>query len=179
MSKIGKQPISIPSNINVSIKDSTTVTITKGDQVIEYTLPTGLTIEQEDNVLSITIDESRIKELRPMWGLYRSLINNSIIGLSEGFKKRLEINGIGYRAELQGQNLKLALGYSHPVVIEPPQGITFAVEGNNVIIVTGYDKQVVGQISANIRAKRPPEPYKGKGIKYSDEIIRRKQGKSN
>lgn len=177
MSKIGKQPITIPSSVSVT-EENNIVTISKNDIKQIYEIPSGINIQLTDDTIIFTLDDNH-PELKAKWGLYRSLVSNAIIGFDQGFSKKLEINGIGYRVELQNQNLKLALGYSHPIIIEPPKGIEFNVEGNNGIIIKGYDKQVVGQVAAKIRAKRPPEPYKGKGIKYSDEIIRRKQGKSN
>lgn len=177
MSRIGRLPVMIPSGVNVSI-DGTFVHVKGPKGELERTFPPAVTI---------SIDEGQLKVERPsddayyraMHGMVRAVINNMVVGVSSGFEKVLEINGVGYRAELDGNNLVLNVGYSHPVVIEPPQGISFEVEARSrQIKVMGYDKEIVGQVAANIRKVRPPEPYKGKGIKYLGEKIRRKAGKA-
>ena len=141
------------------------------------TLPTGVTVVQEgDTVLVQRINDSRLA--RERHGLCRTLVANMVEGVANGYQKRLEIQGIGYRAQVQGKNLNMSLGYSHPVVFEPPEGIEFAVENNTNVIVSGIDKELVGNMAARIRASRPPEPYKGKGVRYAGEYIRRKAGKS-
>ncbi|MEI9914130.1 MAG: 50S ribosomal protein L6 [Candidatus Saccharibacteria bacterium] len=175
MSRIGKVPIQIPAGVTVEIgKDVITVNGPKGS-LSQFTLP-GITIKQEDNNLIIERDsDDRI--LRARHGLMRSLINNLVVGVSEGFSKKLEINGVGYRVNLQGQVLKLSVGLSHEVTYNIPSGVTLAVE-QNVMTVSGIDKQQVGQVAAEIRAVKKPEPYKGKGIKYENERIIRKSGKS-
>ena len=176
MSRIGKRPIPIPDKVTVSISGSTvTVKGPKGE--LSRTLTPQVVIAQEDNTVVVTrADESRLA--RQQHGLSRTLIANMVDGVSKGFEKRLEIQGVGYRAAVQGKNLTLNVGYSNPVVIEPPEGIKVAVEANTNVIVTGIDKEIVGNIAAKIRAVRPPEPYKGKGIRYSGEYVRRKVGKA-
>ena len=177
MSRIGNAPVAIPSGVEVNITDSEfTAKGSKGEMAVR--IPEGISISQEESTLNIarSNDERQTKALH---GLCRSLVNNSVIGVSEGFKKQLEIVGVGYRAKAQGTSkLELALGFSHPVNYEAPDGITFEVPEPTQIIVSGVDKQVVGQVAAEIRSFRPPEPYKGKGVKYSDERILRKAGKA-
>ena len=177
MSRIGRLPITVPQGVDVKIKGAhVKVKGTKGE--LSHTFPASMTIKLDDGELKVTrpSDERNHKALH---GMTRALINNMIVGVSEGFEKILEVNGVGYRAELQGNNLVLNVGYSHPVTIEPPEGITFDVDTRSrQIKVSGYDKQAVGQTAAVIRKVRPPEPYKGKGIKYLDEVIRRKAGKA-
>lgn len=179
MSRIGKQPITIPSGVEVTItKENVTVKGPKGELVI--VTPRYVKFEQKDGQLDVTIPES--KKDTPLYkarhGLARTLINNMVVGVSDGFKKELEMKGIGYRAQTQGNDLVLNVGYSHPVTIKQIPGISFKVVENVNIIVEGTSKEVVGQVAANIRKVRLPEPYKGKGIKYKDEVIRRKSGKS-
>jgi large subunit ribosomal protein L6 len=175
MSRIGKLPISIPSGVTITVDpDTITVAGPKGT-LKQFTMP-GVTIAQEDGKISVT----RINDEAPnraKHGLMRSLLNNMVIGVSQGFSKKLEINGVGYRVAQQGTDLKLNLGFSHDVIYKVPSGITTAVEQNS-ITVNGIDKQQVGQVAAEIRALKKPEPYKGKGIKYADERIIRKSGKS-
>ena len=176
MSRIGKQPVAIPKGIEVTV-DGTTITVKKGNK--SATIPTHGRVDVEvvdGNVVFTRKGED--KESSAFWGTYRALTNNAIFGLDQGFKKSLEINGVGYRAAKSGKKLTLTLGYSHPVEMEDPEGIESTVEGTNKITVKGIDKEKVGQFAAEIRTKRPPEPYKGKGIKYSDERIRRKVGKT-
>ncbi|MDA0672846.1 MAG: 50S ribosomal protein L6 [Cyanobacteria bacterium] len=176
MSRIGKRPIPIPAKVTVTISGrSVTVKGPKGE--LSRTLPTGVTVAQEDNTVVVPREnESRLARSRH--GLCRTLVANMVEGVSNGFQKRLEIQGVGYRAQVQGSNLNLSLGYSHPVVFNPPEGIQFAVENNTNVVVSGIDKEIVGNVAASIRAARPPEPYKGKGVRYAGEQIRRKAGKA-
>lgn len=176
MSRIGKLPIAIPAGVEVKIEGHTvTVKGPKGTEVV--TVRPEINVAVEDNHVVVTrVDESR--EARSLHGLSRTLIANAIKGVSEGFEKKLEIIGVGYRANMEGSNLNLALGYSHPVVIVPPAGITISVEANTKVSVKGSNKQLVGDVAAEIRGKRPPEVYKGKGVKYEGEYIRRKAGKA-
>ncbi len=176
MSRIGKMPIAVPAGITVSVAENNKVTVKGPKGELSRVLPSQMTIKQEGE--SITVERPNDeKENRALHGLTRTLINNMVIGVSDGYTKTLEINGVGYRAAKQGKNLTLNLGYSHPVVMEDPEGIETKVEDNK-IIVSGIDKEKVGQYAAVIRDKRRPEPYKGKGIKYIDEVIRRKVGKT-
>ena len=173
MSRIGKSPIAIPAGVEVKIEGNTvTVKGPKGTLTQEF-LPC-VNIAQEENEIKVTIDNEMHGNIH---GLTRTLIHNMIVGVTNGFEKTLEVNGIGYRAQKQGNKLVLTLGYSHPVEIEEIEGITIDVPNPNTIVVKGIDKQLVGQVAANIREKRQPEPYKGKGIRYKDEHIRRKEGK--
>ncbi|ABW29682.1 MULTISPECIES: 50S ribosomal protein L6 [Acaryochloris] len=176
MSRIGKVPIPIPDKVNVTIKgQAVTVKGPKGELSREIT--PEVAIEQADNLVTVTRrNESRIARQRH--GLSRTLIANMVEGVSKGFEKKLQIQGVGYRAQVQGRNLILNVGYSNPVTIEPPEGVQVAVESNTNVIVSGINKEVVGNTAARIRAVRPPEPYKGKGIRYADEYVRRKVGKA-
>lgn len=177
MSRIGKAPINLPDGVKFELKNGVvTVTGPKGKltQIIDPAMEATL----EDGVLTV-IRPSDSRRDRAMHGLTRALINNMVLGVTQGFKKVLQIEGVGYRAEMQGKNLVLNVGYSHPVVFEPPKDVSFEVENRSkTIIVSGIDKQVVGEISAIIRKQRPPEPYKGKGIRYDGEYVRRKAGKA-
>jgi len=176
MSRIGKEPISIPSDVQVSIEGkSVGVTGPKGS--LDLDLPGEINVRQEDGVVLVERpnDERKNKALH---GLTRSLINNMVIGVSEGFKKELEIVGVGYRAAISGDGLELQLGFSHPVKVKAPDGITFDVPEPTQIIVSGINKEVVGQVAADIRSYRKPEPYKGKGIRYAGEHVARKAGKA-
>lgn len=176
MSRIGKRPISIPQKVTVSI-DGQNVLVKGPKGELSRTLPAGVVVEQDsDSVVVKRADESRMARQRH--GLSRTLVANMVEGVSNGFERRLEIQGVGYRAQVQGRNLILNVGYSNPVTIEPPDGIQFAVENNTNVIVSGINKEVVGNIAAKVRAVRPPEPYKGKGIRYSGEFVRRKAGKA-
>lgn len=176
MSRIGKKPIVVPENVDVRIEGNTIkVKGPKGE--LERTFVKEINVEFKDGVINVTKSKD-IKQLDGLHGLTRTLINNMVEGVVNEFTKKLEINGVGYKVQKQGTKLVLALGYSHPVEVEAPAGITFDVEGNNKITVRGIDKQLVGQIAANIREKRPPEVYRGKGIKYDYEVIRRKEGKT-
>ena len=177
MSRIGKMPIAIPSGVTVDIAENNTVTVKGPKGELSRTLPEVMDIKQEGEEI-IVERPNDLKKNRALHGLTRSLINNMVIGVTEGYSKTLEINGVGYRAQKQGKKLVLSLGYSHPVIFEAPKGITFDVPNPNTIIVKGIDKELVGQTAAVIRTKRPPEVYRGKGIKYADEVIRRKEGKT-
>lgn len=174
MSRIGKKPIAIPQGVEVNI-DGNKVTVKGPKGTLTQEFLDSVSIAKEENNIVVTLVDSSKSNIH---GLTRTLINNMIIGVSAGFEKALEINGVGYRAQKQGKKLVLTLGYSHPVEIEEVEGITIDVPAQNQIIVKGCDKQLVGQIAANIREKKLPEPYKGKGIKYADERIRRKEGKA-
>ena len=176
MSRIGKMPITIPAGVTVDVKEGNQVTVKGPKGTLTRTFSPELGLEQNDGVITITRPND-LKRNKALHGLTRSLLNNMIVGVSAGFEKTLEINGVGYRANKQGKTLVLNLGYSHPVEMEDPEGVESAVDGNKVI-VRGISKEAVGQYAANIRGKRPPEPYKGKGIKYSDEVIRRQVGKA-
>jgi large subunit ribosomal protein L6 len=176
MSRIGKRPIPVPDKVTITLEgQKVSVKGPKGQ--LSLSLVPEVSIEQEDTTLLVKRrNESRIARQRH--GLSRTLVANMVEGVSQGFQKRLEIQGVGYRAQIQGKNLSLSVGYSHPVVIEPPEGIQLAVENNTNVMVSGIDKEIVGNIAASIRAVRPPEPYKGKGIRYSGEVVRRKVGKA-
>ena len=176
MSRIGRMPIAIPAGVTVSVADGNVVTVKGSKGTLERTFVPELTIEVKDNEVIVTRPNDQKRE-KSLHGLTRTLIHNMVVGVSEGFTKTLEVNGVGYRAAKQGSKLTLNLGYSHPIEMEDPEGIETKVDGNK-IIVSGISKEKVGQYAANIREKRAPEPYKGKGIKYSDEIIRRKVGKT-
>lgn len=176
MSRIGKMPITVPAGVTVTIENNyVTVKGPKGELVRQINKNMKLTLD--NGVLTVERPNDE-KENRSLHGLSRTLINNMIIGVTQGFSKSLEINGVGYRAAKQGQNINFTLGFSHPVVKEPPAGITFEVPAPNKIVVSGADKEVVGAVAAEIRTLRPPEPYKGKGIRYEGEHIRRKIGKA-
>lgn len=176
MSRIGKMPINIPDNVEVNIEANNLVTVTGPKGKLQRKLVSELKIEREANQITVTRPNNS-KQNKSLHGLTRTLIKNMVDGVTVGFTKTLEINGVGYRAAKSGNKLTLTLGYSHPVIMLDPDGITSTVEQNK-ILVTGIDKEQVGQYAADIRSKRGPEPYKGKGIKYSDEKIRRKVGKT-
>lgn len=175
MSRIGKQPVVIPSGVEVSINDLILV-FKKGSVTKELDTKGNVDVKIEDNNI-VFASKSDDRKDRAFWGTYRSLSQNIITGLTEGFKKTLEINGVGYRAAVNGNVLELQLGFSHPVNYEFPKDVQITVE-KNIITIAGNDKQVIGQIAAEVRAFRPPEPYKGKGVKYSTEVIIRKAGKT-
>ena len=176
MSRIGNSPITIPEGVEVKL-DGQNITVKGPKGVLTREIHKNITVKIDGNVITLTrVDDE--PENRSLHGLTRSLINNMVIGVKDEFKKELEINGVGYRVQKQGNNLNLTLGYSHPVIFEAPEGITFDVPNANQIIVRGIDKELVGQTAAVIRTKRPPEVYRGKGIKYADEVIRRKEGKA-
>lgn len=175
MSRIGRQPITVPAGVKVEISGAV-VTATGPKGSLEVTLLPGIQVKQTDAELTVVkaIDD---EERQRIYGLMRTLINNIVIGVSQGYQRQLEINGVGYRANVAGQTLNLSLGYSHPIAFALPEGVEAKIE-RNVITLSGADKQQVGQVAANIRALRKPEPYKGKGIKYVEEHIRRKAGKT-
>ena len=176
MSRIGKQPIAVPAGVTVTISPANEVVVKGPKGTLTQTFDTAMNIALEENQVVVTRPND-LKRNRSLHGLTRTLIANMIEGVTNGFTKVLEINGVGYRAQKQGKKLVLSLGYSHPVEMEDPEGLTTAVDGNK-ITVSGIDKAAVGQFAAEIRDKRRPEPYKGKGIKYIDEVIRRKEGKT-
>ena len=176
MSRIGKQPVTIPTGVDVTI-DGQIVTVKGPKGTLTYEVPAPLTVAQEDGSVVVSRpDEER--ESRSLHGLARTLIFNNVTGVSEGFSKKLEIVGTGYRVAAKGSGLELSLGYSHSISFDPPEGITFQLEGNNKITVSGTDKQQVGEVAAKIRKLRKPEPYKGKGVRYAGEQVRRKAGKA-
>lgn len=176
MSRVGKLPIDFSQETQVKLEDG--FVIVKGLKgELKQELSDLIKVEVKDNQVLVSIDDFNDKKKRAFWGLYRSLIANMVRGVEEGFEKKLEINGVGYNAQVSGNKLTLKVGYSHPVEYTLPEGITAQVEGN-VVTINGFDKQLVGEVAAQIRKVRKPEPYKGKGIKYEDEIIRRKEGKA-
>ena len=176
MSRIGNKPITVPSGVEIKI-DGQNVTVKGPKGTLSREIHKNMTITLADNVLTVTRPDDEPAN-RSLHGLTRTLINNMIQGTVQGFERKLEVNGVGYRASKKGNNLLLNLGYSHPVEVEAPEGITFDVPNQNEIIVKGMDKELVGQTAAVIRTKRPPEVYRGKGIKYAEEVIRRKEGKA-
>ena len=176
MSRIGRMPIAVPAGVDVKI-DGSTVTVKGPKGTLTRTVSSNITVTLDNGVITVTRPDD-LKENRSLHGLTRTLIANMVQGVNEGFKKELEINGIGYRAAKQGKDLVLNIGYSHDVIMPETDGITVEVPAPNKIIISGPDKQKVGQFAAEVRGKRPPEPYKGKGIKYIDEVIRRKEGKA-
>ena len=176
MSRVGKAPIELPSGVELTTADN--VVVVKGPKgSLTQEMDPRISLSIEDGVVSV-VRESDEREVRALHGLYRALIANMVLGVSDGYSKELQAVGVGYRGSLKGTTLELQVGYSHPVSIEAPEGITFEVPEPTRFIVSGIDKQLVGQVAANIRAVRPPEPYKGKGIRYSDEYVRRKAGKA-
>ena len=177
MSRIGRMPVAIPAGVTVTIAENTVVTVKGPKGTLERELPVEMNIKEEDGHIVVTRPND-LKKMKSLHGLTRTLINNMIHGVTEGYEKVLEVNGVGYRAAKQGKKLVLSLGYSHPVEMEDPEGIETVLEGQNKITVKGISKEKVGQYAAEIRDKRRPEPYKGKGIKYADEVIRRKVGKT-
>lgn len=178
MSRIGNMPIAIPAGVTVEVAENNKVTVKGPKGTLERVLPVEMTVKVEGTEVHVTRPND-LKKMKSLHGLTRTLIYNMIIGVTEGYEKKLQVNGVGYRASKAGKELTLVLGYSHPVVMTDPEGIESAVDTqNNIITITGIDKEKVGQYAAEIRDKRRPEPYKGKGIKYVDEIIRRKVGKT-
>ena len=177
MSRIGNAPVTVPSGVDVTVSGGN-ITVKGPKGTLSREIPGGIDVTQDDGVLTFTRPDDERKN-RALHGLARSLVNNMVIGVTDGFKKELEIVGVGYRAEAQGPNgLRLNLGFSHPVSVSAPEGITFEVPQPTQVIVTGIDKEVVGQVAANIRSIRKPEPYKGKGVRYAGERIIRKAGKA-
>ncbi len=177
MSRIGLKPINVPSGVEVTIDDNNNVVVKGPKGTLEKTINKDLTINMEDSVITVARPTDR-KEHRSLHGLSRTLIANMVEGVSEGFTKTLDIVGVGYRAQKEGKLLKLSLGFSHPVEMEDPEGISVEVPSNNKIIVSGINKELVGNYAAVIRELRKPEPYKGKGVRYENEVVRRKEGKT-
>jgi len=177
MSRIGRMPIAVPAGVTVDIAENNKVTITGPKGTLERVLPAEMEIKFEGTEITVTRPND-LKRMKSLHGLTRTLINNMVVGVTAGYEKVLEVNGVGYKAAKSGNTLTLSLGYSHPVEMIDPEGVTSEVEGQNKIVIKGIDKEKVGQYAAEIRDKRRPEPYKGKGIKYADEVIRRKVGKT-
>ena len=177
MSRIGRMPIAVPAGVTVEIAENNVVTVKGPKGTLTRTLAPEMDIKLEGAQIVVTRPND-LKRMKSLHGLTRTLINNMVVGVTSGYEKKLEVNGVGYRAAKSGKKLSLNLGYSHPVEMEDPAGIESVVEGQNIIIIKGIDKEKVGQYAAEIRDKRRPEPYKGKGIKYADEVIRRKVGKT-
>ena len=177
MSRIGRMPITVPAGVEVNVADGNVVTVKGPKGTLTQNLHPNMTITQEGNVITVTRPND-LKENRSLHGLTRTLLNNMVVGVTEGYTKKLEVNGVGYRVAKEGNKLVMNLGYSHQVIVEEVEGITIEVPDPNHINIVGCDKQQVGQFAAEVREKRPPEPYKGKGIKYVDEVIRRKAGKT-
>jgi len=177
MSRIGRAPISVPAGVEIKISDSNLITVKGPKGTLEREISPSITVAVDGSVINVT-RPSDDPVHRSLHGLTRTLVNNMVVGVTEGFKKELEVNGVGFRAIKDGTKLVLNIGYSHQVIVEEANGITFDVPSANKVIVVGIDKQAVGQVAADIRKKRPPEPYKGKGIKYANEVIRRKEGKT-
>ena len=177
MSRIGRAPIAVPAGVEVKIEDGNTVTVKGPKGALTQKFHPNMTITQDGSVLHVTRPND-LKENRSLHGLTRTLLNNMVVGVTDGYKKTLDVNGVGYRVAMENGKLVMNLGYSHQVIMEAPEGITIETPSQNQIVISGFDKQLVGQFAAKVREKRPPEPYKGKGIKYSDEVIRRKVGKT-
>ena len=177
MSRIGKMPIAVPAGVTVDIAENNKVTVKGPKGTLERVLPAEMEIKKEGDEIIVNRPND-LKKMKSLHGLTRTMINNMVVGVTEGYEKKLEVNGVGYRAVKKGKLLTLSLGYSHPVEMEDPEGIEVVVEDANTLVVKGIDKEKVGQYAAEIREKRAPEPYKGKGIKYADEVIRRKVGKT-
>ena len=176
MSRIGRMPIAIPAGVTVEVAENNKVTVKGPKGTLERVLPSEMDIKVEGAEVLVSRPND-LKKMKSLHGLTRTLIHNMVVGVTDGFEKKLEVNGVGYRAVKQGKKLVLSLGYSHPVEMEDPEGLESKVDGNKIVI-SGIDKEKVGQYAAEIRDKRRPEPYKGKGIKYADEVIRRKVGKT-
>jgi large subunit ribosomal protein L6 len=177
MSRIGRMPIPLPANVKVEVDDNNHVVVESGGKRLERTIADGMKLVTEEGTLKIE-RASESREHRSLHGLTRTLVANMVTGVTTGFTRRLEINGVGYRAMRAGDLVMFQVGFSHPVGFEAPEGVTLTVEGNNRVVVSGADKELVGETAARIRRIRPPEPYKGKGIKYAEETIRRKAGKA-
>ena len=177
MSRIGRAPIAIPAGVEIKIEENNVVTVKGPKGTLTRQFHPNMTIAQEGAELKVTRPNDA-KENRALHGLTRTLLHNMVVGVTEGFKKELDVNGVGYRVAMEGSKLVMNLGFSHQVTVEEIEGITIEVPSANKIVISGTDKQKVGQFAAEVRGKRPPEPYKGKGIKYTDEVIRRKEGKT-
>ena len=177
MSRIGKMPISVPAGVEVTMGEGNLITVKGPKGTLTKQLSDKMTLTREDGVILVTRPNDE-KENRSLHGLTRTLLNNMVLGVTEGYKKELDVNGVGFRVAKEGNKLNMNIGFSHPVIMEEPEGITIEVPSPNKIVINGIDKQKVGQFAAEVRGKRPPEPYKGKGIKYTDEVIRRKEGKT-
>ncbi|MBO5091924.1 MAG: 50S ribosomal protein L6 [Clostridia bacterium] len=178
MSRIGRAPINVPAGVTVTVDAANSVVTVKGPKgTLTQNYHNRMNVVCENNVITVTRPSDE-KEDRALHGLTRTLIYNMVVGVTEGYSKKLEVNGVGYRAAMQGKSLNLTLGYSHPVIVDAPEGITFETPDANTIIIKGINKQVVGETAAFVRSRRAPEPYKGKGIKYEGEKIRRKSGKT-
>ena len=177
MSRIGKLPINIPGGVTITVGDDNTVVVKGPKGELSEKISPKMHVSMDNGVLHVTRPDD-MKENRALHGLSRSLINNMVVGVTEGFSKTLEVNGVGYRAAKQGKDLVMNLGFSHQVTVSEIEGISIEVPNPNTVVISGADKQQVGQFAAEVRKKRPPEPYKGKGIKYADEHIRRKEGKA-
>jgi large subunit ribosomal protein L6 len=176
MSKIGKKPIQLPSGVQVNL-DGSMLTVKGAKGTLTKQLPVGISISVADNTVLVALtSQNPSRSERAQWGLWRALVSNMITGVSEGWTENLEFQGVGYKAAVKGSNLELSLGYSHPITVEAPEGITFTTDKTS-IKVSGIDKELVGHVAADIRTKRLPEPYKGSGIRYSDEVIKKKAGK--
>jgi large subunit ribosomal protein L6 len=176
MSRIGKLPIPVPANVDVTI-DGQQISVKGPKGTLAHTIAEPITVEREDGILAIKRPDDERRN-RALHGLTRSLVNNLVVGVTDGYEKKLEIHGVGYRVQLKGSELEFSLGFSHPVKVTPPEGITFVVEAPTRFSVQGIDKQRVGEVAANIRKLRKPDPYKGKGVRYAGEKIRRKVGKT-
>jgi len=177
MSRIGRTPIAVPAGVDISISDANVVTVKGPKGTLERAISPEISVDVDGAVINVT-RQSDVPRHRSLHGLSRSMVNNMVVGVTDGFKKELDINGIGFRATKEGNKLVMNLGYSHQVIVEETDSITIDVPAPNKIIISGIDKQKVGQFAADIRKKRPPEPYKGKGVKYSNEVVRRKEGKT-
>ena len=177
MSRIGRMPIAVPAGVTVEIAENNKVTVKGPKGTLERVLPAEMDIKMEGSEIVVSRPND-LKKMKSLHGLTRTLIHNMVIGVTEGYEKKLEINGVGYRAQKKGKEITFNLGFSHPVVMTDPEGTETEMDGQNIIIVKGIDKEKVGQYAAEIRELRKPEPYKGKGIKYADEVIRRKVGKT-
>ena len=177
MSRIGRMPITVPAGVTVNVAEGNVVTVKGPKGELTRALRAEMIIKQEGN--TITVERPSDDKLhRSLHGLTRTLLHNMVVGVTDGFKKELDVNGVGYRVAMEGSKLVMNIGFSHQVIMEAPEGVTVETPNPNKIVVSGANKQVVGQFAAEVREKRPPEPYKGKGIKYTDEVIRRKEGKT-
>ena len=177
MSRIGKVPITVPSGVKVELAAGNVITVTGPKGKLSHAFPEGLTFTQENGVVTVTRPDDT-QSNRALHGLSRTLLANMVTGVKDGFTKSMELQGVGYRVAKVGENLVFQVGYSHPVQVNPPPGVSFAVETNTRLSISGIDKQIVGQVAANIRSIRKPEPYKGKGIRYTGEVVRMKAGKA-